>query len=329
MSGFVAGGCFGTDPTDLIRSNEALLSRLSSAVLFPETGCLLRKEDKSDYGAISIGKTSNGEPIKRPTHRVAYELAYGPIPDGHHVDHICFTPACVQPLHLEAVSHWENFKRGRANVNGWFMSHRRDDELRIAAKLHASIPGSKVLGPKAWLRMQALTVGKRRFVQWTFSRSARFRLPTPELTEKILDRWAVESFGLAEDSFMGDMKRSRASVAAAPFIGEGFEQSLRVEGVKPLRVRPERLRTQCKRGHEYTESNTRWAADGTRSCNRCIQANQEAQRVAWLAQANPKQLRHSRLYLKTRARTKLVASAIAFAEANLDARRLAAQQESV
>ena len=34
------------------------------------------------------------------THRVAYELAFGPIPDGRMVLHRCDTPACVRPSHL-------------------------------------------------------------------------------------------------------------------------------------------------------------------------------------------------------------------------------------
>jgi hypothetical protein len=47
-------------------------------------------------------------------HRVAYEQHNGPIPDGMEVGHLCGNPACVRPDHLEAVSHAENVRRGRA-----------------------------------------------------------------------------------------------------------------------------------------------------------------------------------------------------------------------
>lgn len=40
----------------------------------------------------------------RPTHRVVYESLVGPIPDGLQLDHLCRTPSCVNPDHLEPVT---------------------------------------------------------------------------------------------------------------------------------------------------------------------------------------------------------------------------------
>lgn len=45
-------------------------------------------------------------------HRVAYELARGPIPEGMTIDHLCRNRGCVRPDHLEAVSMKENILRG-------------------------------------------------------------------------------------------------------------------------------------------------------------------------------------------------------------------------
>ncbi len=45
-------------------------------------------------------------------HRWAYEDANGPIADGTHLDHLCRTPACVRPSHLEPVLPRENMRRG-------------------------------------------------------------------------------------------------------------------------------------------------------------------------------------------------------------------------
>ena len=45
-------------------------------------------------------------------HRVSYEFANGPIPGGLVIDHLCRTPACVNPAHLEPVTNAENVRRG-------------------------------------------------------------------------------------------------------------------------------------------------------------------------------------------------------------------------
>ena len=47
-------------------------------------------------------------------HRRSYTDAKGPIPDGMELDHLCRTPVCVNPDHLEPVSHRVNVARGMA-----------------------------------------------------------------------------------------------------------------------------------------------------------------------------------------------------------------------
>ncbi|MBT2412652.1 HNH endonuclease [Streptomyces sp. ISL-12] len=56
-------------------------------------------------------------------HRFSYELNVGPIPDGHQVDHLCRTPSCVRPDHLEAVTQRENVLRGGCTLGAKCASH--------------------------------------------------------------------------------------------------------------------------------------------------------------------------------------------------------------
>lgn len=48
----------------------------------------------------------------RQAHRWSYERFVGPIPAGLTLDHLCRTPACVNPEHLEPVTQGENTLRG-------------------------------------------------------------------------------------------------------------------------------------------------------------------------------------------------------------------------
>lgn len=48
----------------------------------------------------------------RRAHRVFYEVLVGPIPPGRDLDHLCRNQSCVNPAHLEPVSHRENVLRG-------------------------------------------------------------------------------------------------------------------------------------------------------------------------------------------------------------------------
>jgi hypothetical protein len=45
-------------------------------------------------------------------HRYMYERERGPIPEGLEIDHLCRNRKCINPAHLEAVTHRENMLRG-------------------------------------------------------------------------------------------------------------------------------------------------------------------------------------------------------------------------
>lgn len=61
--------------------------------------------EENGYGRLTV----DGKPAW--AHRVAYELFVGPVPEGMELDHLCRNRRCVNPRHLEPVSHQENMCR--------------------------------------------------------------------------------------------------------------------------------------------------------------------------------------------------------------------------
>lgn len=49
-------------------------------------------------------------------YRVMYEAYKGQIPKELELDHLCRVPDCINPEHLEAVTHAENVRRGSSIV---------------------------------------------------------------------------------------------------------------------------------------------------------------------------------------------------------------------
>jgi hypothetical protein len=64
------------------------------------------------YGHIG---TRDGGHVQ--AHRLSYEIHKGPIPDGLVIDHLCRVRACVNPEHLEPVTHHENIARGISRIS--------------------------------------------------------------------------------------------------------------------------------------------------------------------------------------------------------------------
>lgn len=79
-------------------------SKLDYWTWIVEDGChiYVRQPSNNGYCRIWLNKTY------RYAHRVAYERAKGPLPDGLVVNHRCGVRSCVNPDHLEAVTQTEN-----------------------------------------------------------------------------------------------------------------------------------------------------------------------------------------------------------------------------
>lgn len=73
-------------------------------------GCWLWIAGKSKAG---YGQMSSGGKVEY-AHRLSYIMNVGDIPPGMTIDHLCRTPACINPAHLEVVTMRENILRSRS-----------------------------------------------------------------------------------------------------------------------------------------------------------------------------------------------------------------------
>jgi HNH endonuclease len=105
-------------PTDIF---ERILAK---TVEDPVTGCKIFTGYLSKgYGKISVGSRSDGTRRNIRVHIFAYERLWGPVPEGHVLDHLCRVRACWEPAHLQPVTNHENVLRGDAGAFNGLKTH--------------------------------------------------------------------------------------------------------------------------------------------------------------------------------------------------------------
>lgn len=77
-----------------------------------ETGCWFSGLRPDSKGYAQVSESSSGHVRMLRGHRVTYEELIGPVPEGMELDHLCRVRACINPSHMEPVTHRENVMRG-------------------------------------------------------------------------------------------------------------------------------------------------------------------------------------------------------------------------
>lgn len=148
--------------TDRFRMKYAASETLS----YNGTSCWiwLAGKDRRGYGMFPVNYGA-GRIRSYRAHRFSYELALGRIPDGLDLDHLCRNHACVNPAHLEPVTHQVNCERGEVG-------------LRFALKTHCP-KGHPYSGDNLYPR-----VGARACRACRNAASAAYRAARRRLTER-------------------------------------------------------------------------------------------------------------------------------------------------
>jgi hypothetical protein len=112
--------CGGIKPLRVMRCESCAyrhaLDRVTDKIEVSPSGCWIYATDRepNTYGRVSFQRGMR----TRGAHVFIYEHFLGPIPDGMELDHLCRVPSCVNPDHLEPVTHQENALRGHAARRG-------------------------------------------------------------------------------------------------------------------------------------------------------------------------------------------------------------------
>jgi HNH endonuclease len=170
------------------RLPRPLGERILESTRVTATGCWewTRVKTPEGYGSIYVGSRVDGTRRIEKAHRVVYELAVGPIPDGLWLDHLCGNRACCNPAHLEPVTARQN-------------SHRSDSPAGINSRKthctrgHRYDEGNTRYDKRGKRYCRACLV-----LRWLPRGSERSAMSSPEITQLVREALALAAVPIAD-----------------------------------------------------------------------------------------------------------------------------------
>jgi HNH endonuclease len=127
-----------TDPSSVTIAKElSAFDRLMLRINKLDNGCWIYSGRVTKKGYVHV---KNDKGLMRFGHVIVYEHFYGKIPDNLEIDHKCERRACLNPDHLEAVTHTENVRRAvNARKSDWGFGSLNENDRHMQAKFAANI----------------------------------------------------------------------------------------------------------------------------------------------------------------------------------------------
>ena len=124
-----------TEAPSRSRLHEWLMTRAEPQ----PNGCItwLGRLDEKGYGRVYMEGTN------RKVHRVSYEATKGEIPVDLELDHLCRNRACLNPDHLEAVTHQENTRRAAAYITHCPQGHEYTEANTVMKRPNPGFPKAR------------------------------------------------------------------------------------------------------------------------------------------------------------------------------------------
>lgn len=141
---------WGHNPTKTFLNHLMNFYRNTFGVTWLDSDCVLWKGCISTNGYGVVSRKMFGT---LQAHRISYILAFGSVPKGKELDHLCRNRACVNPFHLEPVTRTVNVRRGAKCV----VNEQLADEIRKSPESRRKIAKRLGISPST---VYAIRIGK-------------------------------------------------------------------------------------------------------------------------------------------------------------------------